>query len=70
MLHRARKLKSFEQLIFTLLIAFAVIAVWRGLKGIMDLYLFPNNLVLSYSTSMIMGLIILYVTHYWTKELA
>ena len=70
MLHRVKKLKSFEQLIFTLLIAFAVIAVWRGFKGIMDLYLFPNNLLLSYSISTIVGLIILYVTHYWTKELA
>ena len=70
MLHRLKKLKSFEQLIFTLLISFSVISVWRGLNGLMDLYLFPNNPSLSYFASLGIGLFILYVTHYWTKELA
>ena len=70
MLHRIKKLESFEQLLFTLFISFAVIGVWRGFKGLMNLYLFPNNPVLSYSASIIIGLTILYLTHYWTKELA
>ncbi|HDQ16854.1 MAG TPA: hypothetical protein ENN31_01900 [Candidatus Vogelbacteria bacterium] len=70
MLYRIRKLNAVKQLLFTLLIAFSVIFVWRGLKGLMDIYLFPGNPVLSYSLSLLFGLLVLYVTHYWTKELA
>lgn len=70
MLHRLKKLRASKQLFFTLLIAFSVIAVWRGLKGLMDLYLFSDNPVLSYCASLSIGLFILYITHYWTKELA
>ncbi len=70
MLHRVKKLKPFKQMLFTLLIAFSVIAVWRGFHGIMDLFLFPGNTLLSYTASLAIGLVILYMTHYWTKELA
>ncbi len=70
MLHRIKKLKPFKQALFTLLIGFSVVAFWRGAWGIMDTYLFPNNYELSSWISIFIGLIILYFTHYWTKELA
>jgi fumarate reductase subunit C len=70
MLHRIKKLSAIKQLLFTLLISLSVISVWRGTSGLMDIYLFRNNPVLSYSLSLIFGLIVLYLTHYWTKELA
>ncbi len=70
MLHRMKKLKAFEQAIFALLIGFSVVSFWRGASGLMDLYLFPNNYNLSLWFSVIFGLTILAVTHYWTKELA
>jgi Flp pilus assembly pilin Flp len=70
MLHRIKKLKAIEQALFALLIAIAVISVWRGVKGLMDIYLFPNNYVLSSWISLAFGLLILAISHYWTKELA
>jgi len=70
MLHRFKKLKPLEQALFFLLIGLSVVAFWRGAWGIMDTYLFPNNYELSSWVSILIGLIILYVTNYWTKELA
>ena len=69
MLGRIRKLKPIERTIFTLLIAISVVSFWRGAWGIMDIYLFPNNYELSSWVSIIIGLVVLYVTHYWAKEL-
>ncbi|PIN81207.1 hypothetical protein COV13_02050 [Candidatus Woesearchaeota archaeon CG10_big_fil_rev_8_21_14_0_10_32_9] len=70
MLHRVKKLKPIKQALFVLLIGLSVVSFWRGAWGIMDTYLFPTNYELSSWVSIIIGLIILYVTHYWTKELA
>jgi hypothetical protein len=70
MFHRSKKMQLLKQLLFTLLVALAVIAVWRGVKGLMDIYLFPTIPALSYTISLLIGLTILYLTHYWTKELA
>jgi hypothetical protein len=70
MLHRAKKLKPIKQALFFLLIGLSVVSFWRGAWGIMDIYLFPNNYELSSWVSIIIGLIILYITNYWTKELA
>jgi hypothetical protein len=54
---------------FAILIAFAVIAFWRGIWGLMDIYLFPENYPLSLWVSVAIGLLILVITHYTTKEL-
>ncbi len=62
-------MKLKHQAIFAVIIAFAVIAFWRGIWGLMDLYLFPDNYELSLWTSLIIGLVILVATHYATKEL-
>ncbi|MBT3865670.1 hypothetical protein HOF78_01030 [Candidatus Woesearchaeota archaeon] len=70
MFHRVKKLKPFNQAVFTLMIGFAVVAFWRGAWGIMDVYLIPDNYELSSWVSIIIGLFILWITHYWTKELA
>lgn len=62
-------MKLKHQTIFAVVIAFAVIAFWRGIWGLMDLYLFPNNYELSLWFSLILGLAVLMATHYVTKEL-
>jgi len=54
---------------FTVMIAAAVVMFWRGMWGLMDLYLFPNSLPLSYVVSLILGFAILYITHYIFEEL-
>ncbi|MAF80043.1 hypothetical protein CL629_03130 [bacterium] len=58
-----------HQVLHAVLIGLAVILFWRGIWGLMDLYLFPSNELISYITSAIIGIIILYITHHITKEL-
>ena len=68
-LSKFSKVKTRHQLFFAILIVFAVIAVWRGFWGLMDIYLFPNNYELSLWISLIVGILILAYTHYAVKEL-
>jgi len=63
------KMKSHHQIIFAVIIAFAVIAFWRGAWGLLDEYLLPSHYVLSLWVSLIIGIAILLSTHYATKEL-
>lgn len=58
-----------KKLFLAVVIGFAVISFWRGVWGLMDVYLFPENLTLSLITSTILGLVILIITHYATREL-
>jgi len=37
----------------------AIVGFWRGVRGLMDIYLFPGNPTLSLFTSITIGLIIL-----------
>lgn len=67
-----KKAKLFEkkhQIIGAIVVGMAVVMFWRGMWGMLDLYLFPSNPLLSYSTSLIAGLLILFVTHKLYKEL-
>ncbi|NCN99174.1 hypothetical protein COU62_00770 [Candidatus Pacearchaeota archaeon CG10_big_fil_rev_8_21_14_0_10_35_219] len=48
-------------------IAFAVITFWRGLWGLMNIYLFPNNYELSLWITLIGGLLILIITNHSIK---
>ena len=57
--------KNFK--LFTL--AIGVVFVWRGVWGLSDLYLFPENQVLSFTISIIMGVIILYLNDGKLNEL-
>ncbi len=63
------KLESKYQTLFAIIIAFAVISFWRGIWGLMGIYMFPDNLPLSFLVSILIGLVILAATHYTTKEL-
>jgi len=48
--------------VWTILIAaLAIVSFWRGVWGLMDLYLFPENLALSFGVSIIFGLVILWM---------
>ena len=64
-----KKNSKTKNILLAILIGSAVISFWRGLWGLMDIYLFPKNTALSFSISVIIGLIILIITHYTTKEL-
>lgn len=69
MIKKISQMKSKHQIAFAILIAFAVISFWRGVWGLMDEYLFPNNYQLSLCTSLVLGIIILVLTNYAVKEL-
>jgi hypothetical protein len=64
---KKRKLK--HKILFTVLVALAVVAFWRGAWGLMDTFLFPENYLLSSFTSLLLGIIILVITKYIHKEL-
>lgn len=57
-----RKLKKANPF-SVILIATSVILFWRGAWGLMDIFIFPNNDVLSYTTSLVVGILILLLTH-------
>jgi uncharacterized membrane protein len=69
MIEAIKKMKSHHQFLFALLIGFAVISFWRGVWGLMDVYLFPGNYSLSLWVSVILGVLILVIAGYFTKEL-
>lgn len=62
-------MKPRHQIFFALLIAFAVISFWRGVWGLMDEYLFPKDYQLSLWVSLVLGVLILIITNYATREL-
>ena len=64
-----KRMGSFKQILFALLIGFAVISFWRGVWGLLDIYLLPNNQSASFWISIIIGIVILTATHYSVKEL-
>jgi len=63
-----RKLSQLDIFIYSLMAAIGVISFWRGLWGIMDEYLFPENPKLSYWVSVIIGFSLLALTHLFVKE--
>jgi hypothetical protein len=52
-----------------ILIATSVVLFWRGAWGLMDLYIFPDNLPLSYASSLALGILILIITRKLFDEL-
>lgn len=52
-----------------LLIALAAILFWRGVWGLIDLYLFPDNPLISNLVSLILGIILLFTTRTLAEDL-
>jgi len=52
-----------------LLLAIGIVAVWRGVWGLMDIYLFPENPTVSFVISIAIGLFILYFNDRRLNEL-
>ena len=62
-------LKLAPKFYLTLLVAIGVILVWRGIWNLVDLYLFPKNPLLSNTTSILIGLFLLYLPDNNIEEL-
>jgi hypothetical protein len=61
--------RDWKKISFAIIIAFAVISFWRGIWGLMDIYLFPTNETLSLLSSVVIGVAILIIAGYSTKAL-
>ena len=67
MFDKFSRMKTHHQTMFAIIILFAIISFWRGLQGLMDIYLYPGNRLLSLWLSVFIGLGILIVSHYVTS---
>lgn len=47
------------QLIIVIIGIICIVSVWRGINGLMDMYIFPGNKLVSYLVSLFSGFIIL-----------
>ena len=63
------KNNNLKRLINTIILGFAIVSFWRGVWGLMDLYLFPNNLQLSLIVSILIGITTLYLTKHLVDRL-
>jgi hypothetical protein len=64
MINKFKELKKHHQLGFSLIIVSSLICLWRGIWGLLDIYLFPTLPTMSYSVSLLIGVGVLLVTHY------
>jgi len=64
MLRRFTGLKRRHQLGFGIFLSVGIISLWRGIWGLSDIYLFPDDKTLSYISSFIIGLGIIAATDY------
>ena len=56
-------MKTLRKNIHFLVIGIGVILIWRGVWGLADVLLFPKNQLISFSVSIVMGIIILVIKH-------
>ena len=50
-----------RDVLIILITSLAIVAFWRGAWNLMDKYLFPENFIISQSTSILFGLLILFI---------
>lgn len=63
-MHIFHKKAPLGKFLNTVVAAVGVIALWRGVLGLMDLYIFPENQEASIWASLFIGLVALKVTHH------
>lgn len=68
-LKRYRKFKKKHKTAHIILVAIALVMLWRGIWGLLDIFLVPNNALLSYVLSILIAFIILYFDDFHLKEL-
>lgn len=69
MIKKLANLKKHHQLFFSFVILIGVVCLWRGIWGLLDIYLSPNNPPLSFTLSIIVGTTIISLTHYTINKL-
>lgn len=57
MLYNTLDLPEYKYFIHWLIIFILIVMLWRGTWGLIDLWLFPNNLLLSYAICIIIPIL-------------
>jgi len=68
-IRETKERRSLRKVFNTVILAFAIVAFWRGSWGLMDEFLFPNNHRLSLWISLFLGIFILYLTKHLIDDL-
>ena len=63
------KLENKRTTLNSLIIVVAIIMLWRGVWGLLDLYLFPGVPTLSYLVSIAISLLVLYLNDFHLDNL-
>ncbi len=63
------KKRRLKKVLYTIIIAFAIICFWRGVWGLLDIYLFPYHTTWSLLFSIFIGVIILYLAENEVEKL-
>ena len=61
MIEELIKRTTFVDTLLILIGALAIVSFWRGIWGLMDIYLYPKSHVMSFTISVVMGLIALFM---------
>ena len=61
MIKNIRKYLSTRKNLRMIIDLLGIIIVWRGIWGILDIFIFPENQLLSYLSSIILGFILLLI---------
>ncbi|MBT4349949.1 hypothetical protein HOD19_04215 [bacterium] len=64
-----QRLKKTNRNVYSIIIGLGILLYWRGLWGLLDLYLFPGNELISYSISIVVGLAILFFNDFRLREM-
>ena len=64
-----KKVSEYRKLGFALIVGLAIVAFWRGAWQLMDLFVFPENYVLSNVVSLVVGFLVLVLAHRAIKGL-
>ncbi len=68
MLERLFEKTNFADVFVIVVASLAIVGFWRGVWGLMDLYLFPENPSLSLATSIGIGLVIMIIIAFYRKR--
>ncbi len=69
MFKKIRKYLSTRKNLRIIIDLLGIIIVWRGIWGLLDLFVFPENQLLSYLTSIVLGFILLLIDGKGLNEL-
>ena len=64
-----KRISRYRKLIVALVVGVAIVAFWRGAWQLMDLFIFPENYLLSNIVSLLVGLLVLVLMHRAIKGL-